>query len=140
MNQTRSFCFVADTVDAPIHLMKHPSVIDPMNVGCDAEINMFELASIILRLTASKSQIRHKPLPQDDPCRREPDISRAGAALRWEPETALVDGLRATIGYFRELMELERPTRRFVADEPRPRDMVAIGAPHITLKQAAIQL
>ena len=126
--QTRSFCYVDDTIEALVRLMKHPSISGPVNVGCDAEINMFELASIILRLTGSSSTIRHKPLPQDDPCRREPDISRARQFLGWEPETALVDGLRETIAYFRGHRDLEREIRRHAASEGRLGAPLAIGA------------
>jgi UDP-glucuronate decarboxylase len=125
--QTRSFCFVDDTVEALVRMMKHPSINGPVNVGCDAEINMIELASIILRLTGSRSQILHEALPRDDPGRRQPDISRARELLQWEPETALVDGLRATIEYFRESKDVGRGAARYEAGELRPDAPVALS-------------
>lgn len=126
--QTRSFCFVDDTVEALVLMMKHRTISGPVNVGREDEISMIELAGIILRLTGSKSQIRHKMLPQDDPCRRKPDISRAREILRWEPTTALIDGLRATIEYFSEHMDVDRAAVQVEAEEPRPNATVAISA------------
>lgn len=127
--QTRSFCFVDDTVDALVRLMNHPTVADPVNVGCVDEISMLELANIILRLTGSKSEIRHKLLPQDDPCRRQPDITRAREILRWKPKTALIDGLRATIEYFSAHGEVARAAAQVEARRLRPDDAaVAISA------------
>ncbi len=114
--QTRSFCFVDDTVDALVRLMNHPAVDGPVNSGCNDEISMVDLANIILHLTDSKSEIRHKMLPQDDPCRRQPDISRAREILRWKPNTALVDGLRATIEYFSAHAEVARAGAPVEAD------------------------
>jgi UDP-glucuronate decarboxylase len=117
--QTRSFCFVDDTVEALVRMMNHPSVTGPVNVGCDNEISMIELARIIIRLTGSRSQIRYKTLPQDDPCRRQPEISRAREILRWEPKTALDDGLRATIAYFSERIDIGRDAIQHEADGSR---------------------
>ena len=126
--QTRSFCFVDDTVEALVRMMAHPSATGPINVGRDAEVTMLELANLILRLTGSKSPIRHKALPQDDPCRRQPDISRAREILRWEPKTALIDGLRATIAYFRECIDVDLETVQHEAEESQTEVPVAMRA------------
>jgi len=126
--QTRSFCFVDDTVEALVRMMNHPTVTGPVNVGREDEITMLELANIILRLTGSSSQVRHKALPQDDPCRRRPDITRAREILRWEPKTPLVDGLRATIEYFREHLNVGLAPVQVEADESHIDAPVAISA------------
>jgi UDP-glucuronate decarboxylase len=126
--QTRSFCFVDDTVEALVRMMKHPSITGPVNVGCDAEINMIELASVILRLTGSRSQIRYEALPQDDPCFRQPDITRARQILHWEPETTLIDGLRATIEYFKKRVDVAPEAARYDTGESRLGVPVAINA------------
>ncbi|WP_331376206.1 UDP-glucuronic acid decarboxylase family protein [Sinorhizobium chiapasense] len=110
-SQTRSFCYVSDTVDALLRLMNSPfDVTGPINIGNPNEISMRELAELIIDLTGSRSQIVYRPLPQDDPCRRRPDISRARGQLGWSPKIALKEGLLKTIGHFNEL--LMRPNSR----------------------------
>jgi UDP-glucuronate decarboxylase len=106
--QTRSFCYVDDTVDALLRLMQ-ASVDQPVNIGNPIEHTVLELAEKVLRLTGSRSALRRLPLPADDPRRRRPDIARARRELGWEPRVTLADGLRATIDYFRHELGLARP-------------------------------
>jgi UDP-glucuronate decarboxylase len=100
--QTRSFCYVSDLVEALIRLMECEPDPGPMNLGNPEEITVSELAELVRSLTGSRSRLEHRPLPSDDPVRRRPDISRARRVLRWSPEIPVRDGLRATIEYFRE--------------------------------------
>jgi UDP-glucuronate decarboxylase len=102
-NQTRSFCYVDDLIDA-IVLMMHsdPEFTGPVNIGNPGEYTMLELAEEIIRLTDSKSMIQYKPLPQDDPRQRKPDITLAGKELHWEPKVVLQDGLKETTTYFKK--------------------------------------
>lgn len=101
--QTRSFCFVSDLLDGIVRLMfcDGPDAHLPVNIGNPHELTMIEFAQEILRATGSPSSLVHKPLPQDDPKQRRPDISRARSLLGWEPQVELRDGLRDTIAYFR---------------------------------------
>ena len=102
--QTRSFCYVDDLVGAFIRLMATPAdFTGPVNLGNPGEFTILELATKVLKLTGSRSEIVFKPLPSDDPMQRQPDISLAKQALQWEPTVALDEGLRKTIAYFREL-------------------------------------
>ena len=104
-DQTRSFCYVDDTVDGIIRLMEAPDdVTGPINIGNPHEMTVLELAEKIIRLAKSPSKIIHKPLPQDDPTRRRPDISAAKSKLAWEPKVALDDGLERTVHFFRNLL------------------------------------
>ncbi|MEQ9449195.1 MAG: GDP-mannose 4,6-dehydratase, partial [Rhodospirillaceae bacterium] len=104
-NQTRSFCYVDDLVDALIRLMDTPDdFTGPVNLGNPVENTILELAEKIIGLTKSSSKIVHKPLPVDDPVQRRPDIELARKTLSWEPSTALDDGLMRTIHYFRTLL------------------------------------
>jgi UDP-glucuronate decarboxylase len=104
-SQTRSFCYVDDLVDALVRLMDtSDSITGPVNLGNPAEFTILELASQIKELTGSRSKIVHRPLPQDDPRQRCPDISKAQELLKWQPQTALRDGLTRTIAYFQELL------------------------------------
>ncbi|MCA8904789.1 MAG: SDR family oxidoreductase [Hyphomonas sp.] len=101
--QTRSFCFVSDLVDGLMRLMNSDDAITgPINLGNPGEFTMLELAEKVIELTGSTSKITHKPLPQDDPRKRRPDITRANEQLQWRPKVTLEDGLRPTIEYFRE--------------------------------------
>jgi len=104
--QTRSLCYVADLVDGLVKLMNTPTDPGPVNLGNPREITVLHLASTIVQLTASKSDIVHKPLPVDDPTRRCPDITKARELLEWEPITDLVPGLQRTIYYFRSRLGL----------------------------------
>jgi len=100
-NQTRSFCFVSDLVEALVRLMNLPEDPGPTNLGNPREITIADLARMIIGLVGSRSELVHEPLPKDDPVRRRPDISKARKLLDWEPHVAVEDGLRATIDYFR---------------------------------------
>ena len=105
-SQTRSFCCVTDLVVGLEAMMQTPdSVTGPVNLGNPGEFTVRELAETIIRITGSKSKIVYKPLPQDDPARRKPDVSLARELLGWTPGIALEDGLRQTIDYFRNLEE-----------------------------------
>ena len=101
-SQTRSFCYVDDLVDGMVRLMDTGhEVTGPINVGNPGEFTMLELAQAVLEITGSSSAIEHRPLPQDDPKQRQPDISLARSKLGWEPSVPLTDGLRRTVDYFR---------------------------------------
>jgi dTDP-glucose 4,6-dehydratase len=98
--QTRSFCYVSDLVDGVIRLMES-DVNDPVNIGNPHEMTIEEIARTIIRLTGSSSRIVYRPLPEDDPKVRQPDITRARTLLGWEPRVPLEDGLLRTLDYFR---------------------------------------
>jgi UDP-glucuronate decarboxylase len=113
-SQTRSFCFVDDLIRGFIKLMDAPNTVPlPCNLGNPVEFSMRELADIIVDLTGSKSKFIEKPLPQDDPCQRKPDITRAKTHLKWTPSVGLREGLSRTIAYFEG--ELSSPARKSVA-------------------------
>lgn len=100
-SQTRSFCFVSDLIDGLVRLMNTPGeVTGPMNIGNPKEFTIRELAEKVLCLTQSKSKLVFKPLPQDDPKQRQPDIGYAKTALGWGPKIELEEGLKQTIQYF----------------------------------------
>lgn len=104
-SQTRSFCYVDDMLDGLIKLMNtNDKIIGPINLGNPSEFKIIELAELIIDLTSSKSQIIHLPLPEDDPIRRQPDITKAKSILEWHPKISLKDGLIKTIEYFERLM------------------------------------
>jgi UDP-glucuronate decarboxylase len=103
--QTRSFCYVDDLVDGLIRLMDSgDEMTGPVNLGNPNEFTIRELAERIVALTESSSQLITRPLPQDDPRQRQPDISLARSALAWQPTVELAQGLPRTIEYFRELI------------------------------------
>jgi dTDP-glucose 4,6-dehydratase len=97
--QTRSFCYIDDLVEGIFRLM-NANTNEPVNLGNPTEFTILELASLIIKLTGSKSRIIFKPLPQDDPKQRCPDISRAKRLLKWQPKVTLREGLTRTIPYF----------------------------------------
>jgi len=99
-SQTRSFCYCSDLIEGIYRLMMS-SHSEPVNIGNPHELTMLQFAEEILRATRSRSRISFKPLPQDDPKQRRPDISRARKWLKWEPRVPLSDGLRDTIAYFK---------------------------------------
>jgi dTDP-glucose 4,6-dehydratase len=101
-SQTRSFCYVSDLVDGLYRLMESDERY-PVNLGNPQEMTILEFAETIRRLTQTKSQIVNKPLPQDDPKQRKPDIGKAQRLLGWQPRVTLEDGLRQTIDYFRQV-------------------------------------
>jgi len=103
-SQTRSFCYVDDLIDGLMRLMATPAEITgPINLGNPTEFTMRELAELVLAATGSKSTTTTRPLPQDDPKQRSPDITLAKKHLGWEPKIALRDGLKSTVAYFRDL-------------------------------------
>jgi UDP-glucuronate decarboxylase len=105
-SQTRSFCYVDDLVDALVRLMATPDeVTGPINLGNPAEMTVKSLAERVIAMTGSRSQIEYRPLPQDDPRQRQPDIARAQQVLGWAPTTALEDGLAKTVAYFDQLLK-----------------------------------
>ena len=102
-SQTRSFCYVSDLVEGFIRLM-NGDYIGPVNLGNPGEYTILQLAETIQRLIDPTAELVFKPLPQDDPQRRQPDISRAKFHLGWEPTVQLEDGLSKTIAYFRDYL------------------------------------
>ncbi len=104
-DQTRSFCYRDDLIDGMMRLMATPAEITgPINVGNPGEFTIRELAELTIELTNSSSKLVFRPLPQDDPRRRKPDITKAKAILGWEPTTPLRQGLQRTIDYFADLL------------------------------------
>jgi len=104
--QTRSFCYVDDLIDGMLALMEsQPEFTGPVNIGNPCEFTIRELAETVIRLTDSKSSLEFRPLPQDDPRQRKPDISLAGEALKWQPKVSLEDGLKETIAYFKNTLK-----------------------------------
>jgi UDP-glucuronate decarboxylase len=101
-SQTRSFCYVSDLVRGLIACMNEEDFLGPVNLGNPHEIRILELASIIIETTGSLEGIENRPLPQDDPVRRRPDITLAKKQLGWNPKVSLEEGLRSTIAYFQE--------------------------------------
>ncbi len=98
--QTRSFCYVSDLIEGIYRLMMSDYDM-PVNIGNPVEMTMLQFADAIIKATNSKSKIVHKPLPQDDPKQRKPDISKAKKNLKWEPKVKLAEGMKKTIAYFK---------------------------------------
>jgi UDP-glucuronate decarboxylase len=104
-SQTRSFCFVDDLIEGMIQFMNLPNdITGPMNLGNPAEFTILELAHKVIELTGSKSEIILKPLPQDDPRQRKPDVSVAKNLINWDPKVEIETGLIKTINYFENLL------------------------------------
>jgi UDP-glucuronate decarboxylase len=104
-SQTRSFCYVDDLIEGLVRIMgSGDHITGPINIGNPAEFTIVELASQVIELTGSRSRIVHRPLPQDDPRQRRPDISKADEVLGWSPRTPLNEGLKHTIAYFDDLL------------------------------------
>ena len=104
--QTRSFCYVDDLVEGFVRLMDQNSTTGPNNLGNPGEFTMLELASLVLKLTGSKSTLQHEPLPADDPKQRCPDITKAKTVLDWSPRVPLEEGLKKTILYYKQALGL----------------------------------
>jgi dTDP-glucose 4,6-dehydratase len=117
--QTRSFCFVDDLVDGIVRLL-YSDATGPVNIGNPEELKIREFADRILAVTGSSSPIVERPLPQDDPLQRRPDIGRARAELGWEPKVDLATGLARTVDYFRH----EVAARRGATEAKAPRESV----------------
>jgi UDP-glucuronate decarboxylase len=124
-SQTRSFCYVDDLIDGLIRLMRSPrDVTGPINLGNPAEFTILQLASAVIDTVGSRSRIIHRPLPQDDPRQRQPNISRAREILNWSPRTPLADGLKRTVEYFEKLLRDQSLREQLSGD--------IIGAPAIS--------
>ena len=126
-SQTRSFCYVSDLVEGIWRLL-HSDEVMPTNIGNPNEMTILEFAQKVLALTGSKSRIDFRPLPQDDPKVRQPDISKARKLLGWEPRVTLDEGLRRTLEYFRE-RTLPGPSRADEETRPRRSPSPSAGGP-----------
>ncbi|TNC36600.1 NAD-dependent epimerase/dehydratase family protein [Mumia zhuanghuii] len=126
--QTRSFCYVDDTVRALV-VMALSDEPGPVNVGNPHEITMLELADAVLSVTGSSSPVRHLPLPQDDPVRRCPDVTRAREVLGWAPRVGLDEGLRQTAAWVRSRLDGQVTEARPVPSMPAPRRPTTAGQP-----------
>ena len=106
-SQTRSFCYVSDEVDGILRLSRS-SEHNPVNIGNPVEFTILECAELVLKVTGSSSKIAYEQLPQDDPKQRRPDISKARNLLEWEPKINLEAGLKLSMEYFQQAIELEQ--------------------------------
>jgi nucleoside-diphosphate-sugar epimerase len=102
-SQTRSFCYVDDEIRGLLALLDGPHT-GPINIGSDSEFTMLELAEVVREVTGSSSSIEHRPLPEDDPRQRRPDLSLARSLLGWEPTVALRDGVTRTVEHFASVL------------------------------------
>jgi UDP-glucuronate decarboxylase len=103
--QTRSFCYADDLINGLVRIMDTPAdITGPINVGNPSEFTIIELARMVVDLVGSRSRIVHRPLPENDPKQRQPDISLAQELLGWKPRVALKEGLTKTVGYFERLL------------------------------------
>ena len=109
-SQTRSFCYVSDEIEGFLRLAKSDEHM-PVNIGNPNEFTILECAQVVLKITGSKSRIRHEPLPQDDPRQRCPDITKARELLGWEPKIDLETGLRLSLDYFKNAVAAESAVR-----------------------------
>jgi len=109
-SQTRSFCYVSDEIDGFLRLAKSDEHL-PVNIGNPDEFTILECAQQVLKITGSKSKIRHEPLPQDDPKQRRPDITKAKQLLGWEPKINLETGLKLSLDYFKKAVAAEAAVR-----------------------------
>jgi UDP-glucuronate decarboxylase len=111
-SQTRSFCYVDDTIDGLTRLMNLKCELEcPLNIGNPVEVSVTELARLIICMTGSRSRLEFRPLPQDDPRQRCPDITRAQELLLWSPRVSLEEGLSKTIAYFERLLSSRTEAR-----------------------------
>ena len=108
--QTRSFCYVSDEVEGILRLSRS-EIHDPVNIGNPVEFTILECAHRVLKVTGSRSPITYQPLPQDDPKQRRPDISKARELLGWEPKIDLEAGLKLSMEYFQQAIEIEDATK-----------------------------
>jgi UDP-glucuronate decarboxylase len=102
--QTRSFCYVDDLIEAIYRIMNTENITGPINIGNPGEFTMLELANKVVKITGSKSNLVFKDLPNDDPKKRKPDISLAKEVLNWEPKIPIDEGLVQTINYFKKVL------------------------------------
>ena len=119
--QTRSFCYVDDLIDGLMRLMAtKDQVTGPINIGNPTEFSMLELAKTVIEMTGSRSRVVHRPLPENDPRQRRPEISRSQESLSWTPRIQLKEGLIRTIEYFEKLLK-ESDVRSILTTEPTAR-------------------
>jgi UDP-glucuronate decarboxylase len=119
--QTRSFCYVTDMIDALVRLMRSgDEFVGPVNLGNPNECSILELAELTIRLTGAKSRIVRQPLPQDDPAQRRPDIRLAARELGWQPQVPLQEGLEHTIHYFDVLLRARGVSASAPSSEAQP--------------------
>jgi UDP-glucuronate decarboxylase len=105
-SQTRSFCYVDDLVDGIVRLMESgDEIVGPINLGNPVEFTIGELAELVLEMTGSAARIEYRPLPEDDPRQRQPEIAAAKRILNWEPKIELREGLKKTIAYFESVLQ-----------------------------------
>jgi dTDP-glucose 4,6-dehydratase len=109
-SQTRSFCYVSDEIEGFLRLSKSDEH-SPVNIGNPNEFTILDCAQVVLKITGSKSRIRHEPLPQDDPRQRCPDITKARQLLGWEPKIDLEAGLQLSLDYFKNAVAAESALR-----------------------------
>lgn len=102
--QTRSFCFVSDLIEGMYRMMNTDGLTGPVNIGNPVEFTIRELADQVIQLTGSRSELVKRPLPQDDPVQRQPDISLAKEKLGWQPSVSLREGLQQTVAYFERVL------------------------------------
>ena len=120
--QTRSFCYVDDLIEGMIRMMATPDeVTGPVNLGNPGEFTIAELAAKVIAMTGSTSEIHTRPLPENDPMRRRPDITRAQDLLGWSPQVALDEGLGHTIAYFAEKLGVAQGSAANPAAKPEAR-------------------
>ena len=118
--QTRSFCYVSDLIEALVRLMKsREAFVGPVNLGNPDEFTILELAELTVKLTGSRSKLAFRPLPEDDPAQRRPDIRLAAQELGWRPQVRLEQGLLPTIEYFDTLLRTRRPRREETPSHPQ---------------------
>jgi UDP-glucuronate decarboxylase len=117
-SQTRSFCYVDDLIEGFVRLMAAPDLIGPVNLGNPVEFTVRQLAELVIDLTGSASPIHFKPLPQDDPLQRQPDIAQARTRLGWEPAVSLREGLARTIAFFEMRLQDNRGSQRADLSSP----------------------
>ena len=102
-DQTRSFCYRDDLINAHLAMMNQDDFIGPVNIGNPVEFTIRQLAELVIEISGSKSKLVQRPLPEDDPTRRRPDISLAKEKLAWEPKIELAEGLQSTIDWFKSI-------------------------------------
>src|SRR5712671_4771079 len=117
--QTRSFCYVEDMVDGLVRLMNADGLYDPVNLGNQGEFTIDELAIEVARLCGANTNIKHEPLPADDPRQRKPDTTRARDLLGWEPKVMLREGLQRTIADFRARLQRAKGDHHEDAKTPK---------------------
>jgi dTDP-glucose 4,6-dehydratase len=132
--QTRSFCYVSDLIEGILRLSRSEEHL-PVNIGNPTEFTVLECARVVLEVTGSTSEIRFEPLPEDDPTRRKPDISKAKKILGWEPRVGLREGLALSLPYFRESPQLRTLQQSKYLTERSPSFASEIGATRIAIGQ-----